>query len=34
MNFIAVDVDAEEGWLSVSNDGAGIPVEKHNEENL
>lgn len=34
MNVLKVQLHAEEGWVSVQNNGKGIPVEIHKEEKI
>eukprot|EP00051_Salpingoeca_urceolata_P016686 m.223370 g.223370 ORF g.223370 m.223370 type:complete len:1511 (+) comp18752_c0_seq2:97-4629(+) len=34
MSFIKVKIDPEEGFISVENDGQGVPVEKHQKEQV
>lgn len=34
MKELRVDIDQEKSWISVYNDGAGIPVEVHKEEGV
>lgn len=34
MNLLKVEVNAKEGWVSVHNNGQGIPVEIHKEEKI
>ena len=34
MNSIKVNIDQAEGQISIYNNGKGIPVETHNEENV
>src|SRR5436853_2647029 len=34
MNTIKVNIDKEEGKISIYNNGKGIPVEIHKEENV
>jgi DNA gyrase/topoisomerase IV subunit B len=29
MNILKVEINAKEGWVSVHNNGKGIPVEIH-----
>uniref|UniRef100_A0A6B2KWU8 DNA topoisomerase 2 n=1 Tax=Arcella intermedia TaxID=1963864 RepID=A0A6B2KWU8_9EUKA len=34
MSTLRVEIDREAGWISVFNDGRGIPVEKHKKEQV
>ena len=34
MSYIAVKLDEESGWVSVENDGRGIPVERHKKADM
>lgn len=34
MNVLKVEINAQEGYISVHNNGKGIPVEIHKEENI
>lgn len=34
MNALKVELNASEGWVSVHNNGKGIPVEIHKEEKI
>ena len=34
MNLLKVEINAQEGFISVHNNGKGIPVSIHKEENI
>jgi DNA topoisomerase-2 len=34
MNLLKVDINPKEGFISVHNNGKGIPVEIHKEERI